>query len=149
MAFALLPHAGSWADGDVDVAAEAYRHALPWAHGSAVGEAWPPPTAGVEALAVVGDQVDLSALRRLDDGWLEVRVVNLAPAPRTAVLRGGLTDARAAALRGTSGDALELSDGALTLELRPAEIRTLHVRRAETGLARPDVLDAGGPRQNA
>jgi hypothetical protein len=52
-------------------------------------------------------------------------------------------------LRGEPGDALPVTDGSLRLELRPAEIRTIQVRRRESALGRPDVLDASGPRQSA
>ncbi len=148
--FALLPHRGSWIEGGVASAAESYRHALPWAYGSAGSEtSWPPPGAGVEALAVEGDDIDLSALRRRDDEWLELRIVNLAPSSRTAVIRGGLTGAREASLRGEPGEDIPVADGALTLVLGAAEIRTVQLRRPDTGVPRASVLDASGPRQNA
>jgi hypothetical protein len=41
-----------------------------------------------------------------------------------------------------------VADGRVTLELGPAEIRTIHLRRRETALGRPQVLDAAGPRQS-
>jgi alpha-mannosidase len=150
MGFALLPHAGGWSDGGVAAAAEAYRHGYPWAHGAAAPHAaWPPPGAGEDALAIEGEQIDLSSLRRRGDGWLEARVVNLSAEARPAVLRGGLVEAREASLRGEPGAPLTVADGAVTLQLRPAEIRTVQLRRTETGSGRPDVLDAAGPRQNA
>ena len=111
--------------------------------------AWPPERAGDETLAIEGDNVDLSALRRRDDGWLELRIVNLAAAPRRAVVRGGLTEAREASLLGEPGRSIAVDDGAIALDLGAAEIRTVHVRRTETGVARASVLDASGPRQNA
>ncbi|HEY6609097.1 MAG TPA: alpha-mannosidase [Candidatus Limnocylindria bacterium] len=147
---AIYPHAGEWADGHVADAAERYRHPLLWAHGSAAREAtWPPPGAGDAALSLEGDLVDLSALRRRDDGWLEVRVVNLSPQARRAVLRGGLTEAREASVRGEPGESLAVEDGTVGLELRAAEIRTIQVRRVETAVARGDLLDVAGPRQHA
>jgi alpha-mannosidase len=150
MGFALLPHAGGWADGGVAAAAEAYRHGYPWAHGAAAPHAaWPPPGAGENALAIEGEQIDLSSLRRRGDGWLEARVVNLSAEARPAVLRGGLLEAREASLRGEPGASLTVADGCVTLQLRPAEIRTVQLRRTETASGRPDVLDAAGPRQNA
>ena len=148
--FALYPHAGGWADGGVADAAERYRHPFVWSFGGAAADApWPPPLAGEDGLAIDGEQVVLSSLRRRDAGWLEARIVNLAADSRTAVVRGGLTDARDASLRGEPGDALPVTDGSLRLELRPAEIRTIQVRRRESALGRPDVLDASGPRQSA
>jgi len=148
--FGLFPHAGDWLAGGVPAAAERYRHALVAVPGHAPSEvAWPPDGAADDAFALDGDGVVLTSLRRRDATWLEARVVNLAPEPRTARLSGGLIEARDASLRGEPGDSLTLSDGVLTLELRPAEIRTVQVRRRETASVRADVLDATGPRQSA
>jgi alpha-mannosidase len=147
--FALFPHAGEWTDGGVADAAERYRHPFVWTPGVGAADAsWPPPLAGDEGLVLEGDQVALSSLRRRSDGWLEARVVNLATEPRTAVVRG-LTDAREASLRGEPGETLAVADGAVHLDLRPAEIRTIQLRRRETAARKPDVLDASGPRQSA
>ena len=149
MTFAIAPHAGDWADGGVPAAAERYRHDLVTTYGSAPVDApWPPPGAGSEALALEGADVELTALRRRD-GWIEARVVNLSGDHRSAVLRGGLLEAREASLRGEPGRAIEVVDGAARLELGPAEIRTLQLRRRETALGRAEVLDAAGPRQSA
>jgi alpha-mannosidase len=146
---ALFPHAGEWTDGGVADAAEGYRHPFCWTPGVGAADAsWPPPLAGDEGLVLEGDQVALSSLRRRSDGWLEARVVNLATDPRTAVVRG-LTDAREASLRGEPGETLAVADGAVHLDLRPAEIRTIQLRRRETAARKPDVLDASGPRQSA
>ena len=148
--FALLPHAGGWTDGGVAAAAETYRHSLPWEHGSAGTEAaWPPERAGDETLAIDGENVDLSALRRREDGWLELRIVNLAGTPRRAAVGGGLIEARESSLLGEPGGPIGVDEGAIVLDLGPAEIRTVQVRRIETGVARASVLDASGPRQNA
>ena len=151
IAFALFPHAGDWLTGGVPAAAEAYRHSLTWAHGAAAApEApWPPAGAGEAALALEGRDLLLSSLRRRGDGWLEVRIVNLAPEGRQAVLRGGLTAARAASILGAAGEALTLDGDALSLDLEPAEIRTVQVRRSEATLVSADLLDASGPRQHA
>ncbi len=150
MGFALLPHAGAWSDGGVVVAAEAYRHSFVTTPGLADPDAaWPPPHAGDEALSLEGEDVALSSLRRREDGWLEVRMLNLAAEPRTALLAGDLTEAREATLRGEPGAARAVTDGALRLDLRPAEIRTVQVRRTESAVGHADVLDAPGPRQNA
>ena len=148
--FALYPHADGWEDGGVAAAAERYRHPLLWAHGGAAPDtSWPPAGAGEATLTLEGEQVDLSAVRRRDDGWIEVRIVNLAPEAGRAVLRGGLTEAREASLRGKPGDPLSVTDGVLALELRAAEIRTVQLRRIETAVPRAEMLDAAGPRQHA
>jgi hypothetical protein len=76
--------------------------------------------------------------------------VNLAPAARRGVLAGGLLAARDADLRGIAGAPRPLEpDGSLALDLGPAEIRTVQLRRRQVAVARPDVLDAAGPRQSA
>jgi mannosylglycerate hydrolase len=149
--FALYPHAGDWVAGGVPAAAERYRHAFLAAPGAgAAGGPWPPEHAGMDALGLTGDAVALSSLRRRDDGWLEARVVNLAADPRSVQLSGGITEAREADLRGAPGAGLAVdADGALRLELGPCEIRTIQLRRRESPVARADLLDAGGPRQNA
>jgi alpha-mannosidase len=148
MTFALAPHPGSWSEGDVPGMAERYRHELVSAYGSAPTDApWPPDGAGSEALALEGEHVELTALRRRDD-WIEARVVNLSADHRTAVLRGHLVEAREASLRGEPAAEIELTEGAARLELGPAEIRTLQLRRQETALGRAEVLDAAGPRQS-
>ena len=150
MSFGLLPHRGDWAAGDVAKASERYRHGFITFPGSASSDApWPPPGAGIDALALDDGQVALTALRRRDDGWLEARIVNLADQAATATLRGDLTDAREANLRGKPGAPLQIADGRLTIKLRPAEIRTVQLRRVETASGRAEVLDAAGPRQNA
>ncbi|MEP7082164.1 MAG: alpha-mannosidase [Chloroflexota bacterium] len=151
MSFALLPHAGDWSAGGVVEAAERYRHDLLVAPGSGGAEGhWPPAGAGEAALALEGRDVAISSLRRRAGGWLEVRVVNLADRRVDARLRGAILEAREATLRGDPGDALEVTaEGSLRLELGPAEIGTVQVRRRESALGRADVLDAAGPRQGA
>jgi mannosylglycerate hydrolase len=148
MTFALLPHAADWIEGGVAAAAERYRHDVIAAHGGAPADpTWPPEGAGDAAITLGGDQIELASLRRRD-GWIEVRVVNLAADRRDAVVRGGIVEAREASLRGEPGTPIEVRDGTVELALGPAEIRTVHLRRQETAAARPDVLDAAGPRQS-
>jgi mannosylglycerate hydrolase len=148
MRFALMPHAGDWSDGGVADAAERHRHPFVAFGGLGVAdEAWPPVGAGSEGLALEGRDVVLSSLRRRDAGWLEARVVNLSNGGRAAALRGGITEAREASLRGEAGKPLAVDDETLRLELRAAEIRTVQLRRRETATRRPLVLDASGPRQ--
>jgi len=151
MSFGLLPHAGDWASGGVDAAAEIYRHPPAWAHGSgsaAASASWPPAGAGDDALWLRGAHVDLSMLRRRDDGWLDLRLVNLAGEARKATITGGVLEARETSLLGEPGAALAVSDGQLRLDLRAAEVRTVQLRRRESALGRADVLDAAGPRQS-
>jgi mannosylglycerate hydrolase len=151
MTFALYPHAGDWTDGGVVDAAERYRHSLLAAPGMAPSElAWPPEGAGEDGLRLEGADLVLTSLRRRDTEWLEARIVNLAPAPRRGRLAGGLLAARDADLRGIPGASRWVEpDGSLVLDLGPAEIRTVQLRRKQVAVARPDVLDAAGPRQSA
>ncbi|MGH2358790.1 MAG: alpha-mannosidase [Candidatus Limnocylindria bacterium] len=147
--FALMPHAGDWCGGGVAAAAERYRHAFLTAGGSASPNApWPPPGAGTPAFAVSGDDIALSSLRRRPEGWLEARLVNLSEAPVTALLSGDVLEARAADLLGRPGESIHVSDGGLRLELGPAEIMTVQLRRRETARTAAQVLDASGPRQS-
>ncbi|MBA3586217.1 MAG: alpha-mannosidase [Chloroflexi bacterium] len=148
--FGLYPHAGDWLKGHVTAAAERYRHPFLVAHGAGGDEApWPPELADCDGMRLDGDAVVLSALRRRDDGWIEARVVNLAADRRTAVLTAEISEAREADLRGGAGGAMALdANGAIRLDLGPSEIRTLQLRRRERSLARADLLDAAGPRQN-
>ncbi|MEO5986789.1 MAG: alpha-mannosidase [Candidatus Limnocylindria bacterium] len=149
--FALYPHSAGWADGGVVAASE--RHRLPFisAPGGSVPEApWPPAQSGQVLLALDGESIVLSSLRRRAEGWLEARVVNLASEPGLARLGPGIQAAREADLLGAAGPDLEVdADGSLSLNLAAAEIRTVQLRRRETALAGVDPLDAGGSRHNA
>ncbi len=148
MTFALLPHAGTWVDAGVPAAAERYRHPLVTAFGSAANGSWPPPRAGESALELGGDEVELASLRRRDDEWTEARIVNLATQPRTASLTGAIEQARRVTLRGEPLDDLPVASGAATIELGPAEIATVEVRRRDSAVGRADILDTAGPRQS-
>ncbi len=151
MSFALYPHAGEWAHARVAEAAERYRHDLVTAPGAALdGATWPPTGADAPALTLEGTNVVLSSLRRRDDGWLEARLVNLGGTAVTATLGPAITDAREASLRGEPDEPLNVGeDGVVHLDLGPAEIHTVQLRRLETALGRADVLDAAGPRHGA
>jgi mannosylglycerate hydrolase len=92
--------------------------------------------------------VALSSLRRRDGEWLEARIVNLAGERRSAALDGDILEARFASLRGEPGEEIAVKDGGVTLDLGPAEIATLQIRRRETAARRADILDAAGPRQS-
>jgi mannosylglycerate hydrolase len=124
--FALLPHAGDWQAAGLERLAEDYSLDLLGAAGRGRDVGPPEP---VNGLRLDGDGVILSALLRRDD-WLELRLVNLRPAPTTATLHGGIAAARETDLLGRPGDELTPADGALRLELGPAEIRTIQLRRA-------------------
>jgi alpha-mannosidase len=151
VAFALYPHAGDWDEAGVVAAAERHRQDLLTAAGAAHADAaWPPSGADAPNLVLEGANVVLSSLRRREDGWLEARVVNLADRAGSATLTGEITDARSASLRGEPGESIRVdADGVVRLELGPAEIATLQLRRRETALGRAEVLDAAGPRQGA
>jgi alpha-mannosidase len=151
MAFALYPHDGAWIDADVAMAAERYRHPfLTWPGGNGADDAWPPAAAGDVGLQLDGGGIALTSLRRRGPEWLEARVVNLAADRRSASIGPRLLEAREADLRGTPGSELKLrADGSLALDLGPAEIRTVQLRRHETATGHADVLDAAGPRQTA
>jgi alpha-mannosidase len=151
VSFALYPHAGEWADARVGEANERYRHDLLAAPGGALDDAtWPPTGAGAPSLTLEGTNVVLSSLRRRDEGWLEARLVNLGGTAVAATLGPAITHAREANLRGEPDEPLHVGeDGVVHLDLGPAEIRTIQLRRLETALGRADVLDAAGPRQGA
>ena len=149
MTFALFPHAGDWADGGVAAAAERYRNDPVIAFGTdAADAAWPPAGAGEDAFTLSGTDVVLSSLRRRDGDWLEARVVNLAGERRTAGIDGGILEARSASLRGEPGEPIAVHEGSITVDLGPAEIATLQLRRSETAARRAEILDAAGPRQS-
>jgi alpha-mannosidase len=122
--FALLPHAGGWAEGGTIAAAEAYRHPFAVIRGTG-------PTGGsgddVPGLRLEGVGVALSALRRRDD-HLELRIVNESRAPRRATVHLPLASARDADLLGRPGADLATADDRLELDLGPWEIRTVQLR---------------------
>jgi mannosylglycerate hydrolase len=124
---AVLPHAGPWhADGVLEQA-ERYQHELLAAPGA--GPRLPPGAAlpAAAGLAVEGDGVVLSALRRRGQ-WLELRLACQHPHPVTATVGGGLLAASEADLLGRPGAPLPLDGGTLRLELGAWEIRTLLLR---------------------
>ena len=123
VSLALYPHHGSWDSAGVATQADHYRH--PFTVASGTGEATCDLPPGLE---ITGEGVELSALRRRDD-WLEVRAVCLQPQPTTATIGPGVTSARAADLLGRPGEALPVSDGRLSLDLSPWEIRTVQLQR--------------------
>ncbi len=148
MRFGLLVHAGDWTAGGVADAAERYAHGFLVAPGTSRSAPVQPDGAGTDTLALDGPNVVLTSLRRRTEGWLEARVVNLAAEPVVATLRGALTEAREASLRGEPGAPLPIAGGALALELGPAEIRTVQLRRRADATRRAPAPGPVGPRQS-
>ncbi len=129
--FALLPHGGAWSEAGTPVAAERYRHPFLVVRGSGAADA---PTAAVRGLAIDGEGVVLSAVRRRGD-WLEVRVVNQGGSRRRATLRLPADAAREADLLGRPGAPLDVARMAVTLDLDPWEIRTVQLRPTRPGVS--------------
>jgi alpha-mannosidase len=147
MGFGLLVHAGDWASGGVTDAAERYAHGFLIAPGTSQRVPGPPDGADTDTLALDGPNVVLTSLRRRAGGWLEARVVNLAAEPVVATLRCAVAEAREASLRGEPGQPLATAGGELALQLGPAEIRTVQLRRRSDATRRVPPPDAVGPRQ--
>jgi alpha-mannosidase len=126
---AVYPHPGAWHSDGVLALMECFRHDLLAAPGTG-----PATTAirglGAAGLEVGGDGVVLSSLRRRD-GWLELRLACQHPSPTTATVRGRLVAAREADLLGRPGADLAVAGGALRLDLRAWEIRTVQLKREE------------------
>jgi alpha-mannosidase len=118
---ALMPYGTAAPGSEVLAAAEVYRH--PFLVGPGTGPQ-AQPLAGRPGLAIEGDGVVLSALRRRGAA-LEVRLVAERPSPVRARIRGPFTGAREADLLGRPGAPLRVRDGVLDIELGPWEIRTL------------------------
>jgi mannosylglycerate hydrolase len=134
---AVYPHPGPWHEAGVPAQAECFAHDLLVAPGTAAtgSPGSPGPSAAAPALAeaaglaVTGDGVVLSALRRRGD-WLELRLIAEHPAPTTATVGPGLTAAREADLLGRPGAELPLAAGTLRLDLAAWEIRTIQLQWA-------------------
>jgi alpha-mannosidase len=124
---AVYPHPGAWHSDRVLDAMECFRHDLLAAPGTGPAAATTRGLGGA-GLEVDGDGVVLSSLRRRD-GWLELRLVCQHPVPVTATVRGGLVKAREADLLGRPGTDLPVTGGALRLDLRAWEIRTVQLQR--------------------
>jgi alpha-mannosidase len=114
---------------------ECFRHDLLTATGGQPRErSRDVPGPSAPGLAVEGDGVTLSALRRRGD-WLELRLAAQHPAPTSATVTvpGGLVAAREADLLGRAGPDLPVADGALRLELAAWELRTVQLKLASPG----------------
>jgi mannosylglycerate hydrolase len=130
---AIYPHRGAWHEDGVLTLMECFRHDLLAAPGSGPPDPDPRRRTGMvsglggEGLSVEGAGVVLSSLRRRGD-WLELRLACQHPFPATATVGGGVVAARAADLLGRPGADLPVAGGALRLDLRAWEIRTVHLR---------------------
>ncbi|MEO8246334.1 MAG: alpha-mannosidase [Chloroflexota bacterium] len=123
MSFALMPHRGAWHEAGVVAAAEAYRHELLVAAGTAGAEASLP--GGAAGIEIEGGS--LSALLRVDDE-LELRVLRESPSDGEIVIRGPFASAREVDLRGRDLGGLDCSAGELRLEMGAWEFRTVRLR---------------------
>ncbi|MGI5487508.1 glycoside hydrolase family 38 C-terminal domain-containing protein [Microtetraspora malaysiensis] len=129
MRFAVLPHAGGWADADLPRLAEEYRHdllAVPGAGNSPKPIATATPERRNREIAVSGEGVVMAALRERN-GLLEIRLVAEHPTATEAVIRGDFTTARLADALGSPTAPLAVSEGVVRLPLRPFEIATVHL----------------------
>ena len=129
--FAILPHAGTWADAGVLAAADAFHLPMTTASGRGEADAVPRTTRG---LSVEGRGVVLSALRRHGDD-LEIRIVAESADPTEALLSAAtpIIGAREVDLLGRPGEALPIGpDGVLTLPLAAWQIRTVRLSVAPT-----------------
>lgn len=131
VAFAVMPHAGSWTEAAVIAAAERYQHPLV----AVAGTADPAESADIGSRSVSGTglEVDgrgvvITSLRRSGE-WLELRLVAEDPAPGPAVISGQFSAARDVNLLGLPGEELAVEDGRLVLQLGGWEIRTVQLRR--------------------
>ncbi|OUC91874.1 alpha-mannosidase, partial [Streptosporangium minutum] len=135
---AVLPHTGTWHEAGLPRLTEEYRHALLAVPGSGRAPAASPGAGGpgmprghaAASLAVEGTGVVLTALRERGD-VLEIRVVAEHPSATEAVVRGPFDAARRADVLGVAGERLEVTGGVVRLPLRPFEIATLHLTRAD------------------
>jgi alpha-mannosidase len=125
-AFAMMPHAGGWAEAGVLEAAERYQHPLLAVRGT--GRDLTHASGAVSGLAIEGAGVVLSSLRRRGE-WLELRVVAEHASATEAIVRGTFREARAVDLLGRENADLLVEDGpVLRLPLGPWEIATVRLR---------------------
>ena len=125
---AVYPHPGAWHADGVLAQLERYQHELLAAPCGGPPDAPGRPSGEAAGLAVEGEGVVLSALRRRDGGWLELRLAREHPAPGTATVAGGVVAAREADLLGRPGAALPVAGGALRLDLAAWEVRTVQLQ---------------------
>ncbi len=128
ISFALYPHQGSWHEADLNNVAELYAHDFLATRGTSGETPDGTPPAGQSGLTVTGRGVVMTALYRRGE-WLELRLLAQHPEATTARVSGGLAAAREVDLLGRPTGSLEVENWAVTLALRPWEIRTLQLRR--------------------
>lgn len=120
---AVMPHAGSWSEAGVLVAAERFRHDLHAVPGLAAPGG---PLTQAEGLTVTGEGIVMSSLRRRDE-WLELRIVAQHDEPTLATVED-IRAARRADLLGRAGAAIPLDNDRLELPMRPWEIATVQLQ---------------------
>jgi alpha-mannosidase len=123
IAFAVMPHGGGWHAGAVTEAAEAYRHDLLVAPGSAAADLLLPT--GAAGIEIVGGA--MSALLRVGDE-LELRVLRQAPDDGEVIVRGPFASAREVDLLGRDRGGLDTRPGELRLAMCAWEFRTVRLR---------------------
>jgi mannosylglycerate hydrolase len=125
MGFAIMPHARGWPEAGVLDAWERYAHPPRATRGLADART---PLSTSMGLRLEGAGVVLSSLRRRD-AWVEARLVAQHPEPTLARVTGAFSEAREVDLLGRPGVPLPMGDdGALSVSLRPWEIRTIQLR---------------------
>jgi mannosylglycerate hydrolase len=126
---AVYPHAGPWHEDGVLGLMEGFHHELLAAPGSGPPGPGGRTVRGLEGhgLSIEGAGVVLSSLRRRED-WLELRLACQHPSPVTATVGGRVVAARDADLLGRPGPDLPVAGGALRLDLRAWEVRTVQLR---------------------
>jgi alpha-mannosidase len=126
--FGLMPHAGGWAAAGTLGAAERYRHPFVVVRGTGPVDASRVPVPGL-ALSGDGDGVILSSVRRRAD-WLELRLVNESPEPRSVTVTLPVEAAREVDLLGRPKASLAVDGEHLRTDLGPWEIRTIQLHRS-------------------
>jgi mannosylglycerate hydrolase len=130
--FAIVPHAGSWESAGIHHDAEAFR--LPFVvapgRGDLVGDMSTSASTAMAGLAIDGEGIVLTALRRRDEE-LELRLVAETSTPTQATVSAPrrIVAAREVDLLGRPLADLEVAhDGRLVVSFAPWEIRTLRLR---------------------
>lgn len=123
--FAVLPSASGWQGANAVALAEEFRNDVLVTRGTgAAGCQLPPAETGVR---VEGADVLVSAVRRLPEGGIEVRLVAMSDTGSTARVTGPFTEAATVDLLGRPLGTAPVTD-ALELALGPWEISTVVVR---------------------
>lgn len=121
---AVLPSAGGWAGADAVGWAARFRHDALVVGGEAGDSALPAASTGLE---VSGEGVAVSAIRPVDDGRVEVRMIALSENPTVATVTGPIAAAEHTDLLGRPLSPVDVDAGRLTVPLDPWEITTLRL----------------------